>query len=125
MTDEIRVGDLKKGQRFREEGLDDIHTVDSIEFRGDTALIECEAGCEVTLDSDSVVDDYTFHPVSIQGTVTLANGAVYEFSIGDVAGSIGWQQWGHIPAVLSQGVALMEGLVEKINEDNLLVVRHG
>jgi hypothetical protein len=125
MTDDIRALELNEGQRFREYGMDDIHTVRSIDFRGDTALIDCEAGCEITLDGDTVVEDYTFHPVSIKGTVTLANGAEYQFSIGDVAGSIGWQQWGHIPDVLSQGVALMDGLVEKINEDNLLLVPHG
>lgn len=124
MSEDIRADQLAEGGYFRQFGMDEVHHIEAMLWHGDTVLITCGDGCEITLDGDEVVDDYTFHPVAIKGTVTLANGAEYEFSINNVAGDIGWQQWGHIPAVLSNGVALMEGLVEKINEDDLLVVPH-
>lgn len=124
-NDELRARDLSKDQYFREEGMDEIHRADSIQERGDSVLIDCYDGCEITLDGDTVVEDHDLSPVSIKGTVTLANGRSYSFSIEDVAGDITWNQWGEVPEVLGHGVNLMDGLVEKIHEDDLLVVPHG
>ena len=63
-----------------------------------------------------------FAPVEITGTITLANGRSIEFRIGNVAGDICYSQFGEVNEVLYRTVPLLTGLVEKINEDNLLVV---
>ena len=121
-TDESRAGDIQRNQYFREEGTDTIHRADSIQYRGDAVLIDCYDGCEVTLDSDTVVEVHDFSPVEITGQIKLANGRSIDFRIGNVAGEITYSQFGEINEVLWHTVPLLDGLVKAINEDSLLVV---
>ena len=122
MTNEIRASELHDGSIFREYGMDDVHKVAEIDWHGDTLLVTTESGDEVSLDRDTVVEDLNYAPVEIKGTVTLANGRMVEFSIGEVAGDITYTQWGATESTLYRTVDLMSRLVEAIHEDDLLVV---
>lgn len=66
------------------------------------------------------MSDSSATPVRIEGTVTLSDGRTSQFAIGDVAGDITWQQWGANEETLYRTVRLLEGLTEKIHEDDLL-----
>lgn len=119
---DINASSLEVGSIFREYGMDSIYKVAEVGGHGDTVLITSENGDEISLDIDTVVENMAYTPVEIAGKVTLANGRTIEFRIGDVAGDISYSQWGEVERVLYKTVPLMDGLVEKIHEDDLLVV---
>lgn len=119
---DIRASELEVGDFYSEYGLDDVNEVAERDDHGDTVLITTTTGDEHSYDIDEVLEAAGGTPVGIEGKVTLANGKVIEFAIGDIAGDISYQQWGNVEKVLYCTVPLMDGLVEKIHEDELLAV---
>lgn len=53
---DIRAIDLTEGQVFAEYGMDDEHFIKAVKHRGETVLVTCRGGCEITLDDDEVVE---------------------------------------------------------------------
>jgi len=122
LNNDIRANELTEGSIYREYGGFEVNKVAERDDHGDTVLIVTESGDEHTYDIDEVVEECPGMPTQIDGTVTLANGQKIQFSIGEIAGDISYQQWGNVEEVLYCGVPLMDALVEKIHEDDLLVV---